>query len=276
MAIVINRSVYYEDAMNDMDTVMLVNAGAVCLLMLITWALSVVRRDASIVDIVWAFGFVVVAWIAFALGDGALERKLLVSVLVTIWGLRLTGYTLWRKRDEGEDFRYREMRTRHGRRFPLISLFSVYLWQGLGMWAVSLPVQAAQVLPSPSGLTALDIAGAALVVGGMVFEFCGDRQLARFRADPANRGKVMDRGLWRYTRHPNYFGDLCVWWGVFVIALAADGAWWTVVGPLTMTAIFMKFFGVPLMERHLAETKPGYADYVRRTSAFFPCPPRRG
>jgi len=142
------------------------------------------------------------------------------------------------------------------------------------MWAVSLPVQAAQVLPGPSGLTALDIAGAALVGIGLVFEVGGDLQLTRFRADPANRRRVMDRGLWRYTRHPNYFGDFCVWWGIFVIALAADGAWWTVAGPLTMTLILRKAFGVPMMERYLAGSKPGYEEYARRTSAFFPCPPR--
>ena len=259
-----------------MDGIELVSAGAVAVLMLGTWAVSVRLRDASIVDIVWSLGFVLVAWLAFALGDGAVERRLLVATLVTVWGVRLSAHMLSLRRGHGEDFRYRTMRERHGRRFPLVSLFSVYLWQGLGMWAVSLPIQAAAELPGPSGLGALDVAGAALWTVGMVFEVGGDRQLARFRADPANRGKVMDRGLWRYTRHPNYFGDFCVWWGIFLVALATEGAWWTIVGPLTMTAIFTKFFGVPLMEEHLSRAKDGYAEYVRRTSAFFPCPPRSG
>ena len=259
-----------------MDTVMLVSAAAIASLMVATWAVSLPIRDASIVDIVWGLGFVVVAWLAFAVGDGPAERRTLVAVLVSIWGLRLAGYMLWRKRGEGEDFRYREMRARHGSRFGIVSLFSVFLVQGLGMWTVSLPVQAAAALPGPSGVTALDVAGLALWLVGMTFEVGGDIQLTRFRADPANRGKVMDRGLWRYTRHPNYFGDFCVWWALFLIALAADDAWWAIAGPLTMTAIFSKFFGVPMMERHLGSAKPGYADYARRTSAFFPCPPRPG
>ena len=260
--------------MRAIDTLMLVSGAAVLALMLSTWALSVIRRDASIVDIAWGLGFVVVAWLAFVLGNGPLERRLLVAALVTIWGLRLAAHMVSLRSGHGEDFRYREMRARHGRRFPLVSLFSVYLFQGLGMWAVSLPVQAAAALPGPSGLTALDLAGVAVCVGGMAFEVGGDRQLARFRADPRNRGKVMDRGLWRYTRHPNYFGDFCVWWGIFLIALANDGAWWSVAGPLTMTLIFTRIFGVPLMEKHLASTRPGYAEYVRRTSAFFPCRPK--
>jgi steroid 5-alpha reductase family enzyme len=259
-----------------MDMVMLVSAGAIAVLMLATWLASLALRDASIVDIAWGLGFVVVAWLAFALGDGPVERRTLVAALVTIWGLRLSCYRRWRKRGEGEDFRYREMRARHGSRFGVVSLFSVFLFQGVGMWAVSLPVQAAAGLPGPSGLTALDLAGLGLWIVGMVFEVGGDLQLTRFRADPANRGKVMDRGLWRYTRHPNYFGDLCVWWGLFLVALAADDAWWAIAGPLTMTAIFSKFFGVPMMEGHLAAAKPGYADYIRRTSAFFPRPPRPG
>ena len=260
--------------MTDIDTVNLVSGATVAALVVSTWALSLVLRDASIVDIAWGFGFVLVGWLAFVLGDGPIERRLLVAGLTTIWGLRLTAHMLRTRLGHGEDFRYREMRARHGRRFPLVSLFSVYLLQGLGIWAVSLPIQAAATLPGPSELTALDLAGLAVWVVGMVFEVGGDHQLARFRADPRNRGKVMDRGLWRYTRHPNYFGDLCVWWGIFLIALAADGAWWSVAGPLTMTLIFTKFFGAPLMEKHLASTKPGYKEYAQRTSAFFPCRPK--
>jgi steroid 5-alpha reductase family enzyme len=259
-----------------MDSLLLVSAVAIGALMLATWLASLALRDASIVDVVWGLGFVVVAWVAFAIGDGPVERRTLVAALVTVWGLRLAGYMLWRKRGEGEDFRYREMRARHGTRFGLVSLFSVFLFQGAGMWTVSLPVQAAAGLPGPSGLTPLDLAGLSLWLVGMTFEVVGDLQLTRFRADPANRGRVMDRGLWRYTRHPNYFGDLCVWWALFLIALAADDAWWAIAGPLTMTAVFSKFFGVPMMERHLAAAKPGYGEYVRRTSAFFPCPPRAG
>jgi steroid 5-alpha reductase family enzyme len=259
-----------------MDRMLLVNGAAIAILMLATWAVSLRLRDASVVDVVWGMGFVLVAWIGVAFADGPLGRKLLVAALVTIWGVRLSAHMLRLRRGHGEDFRYRAMRARHGRRFPLVSLFSVYGLQAVGMWAVSLPVQAAQELPSPSGITALDLIGVAVWSVGMVFEVGGDRQLARFRANPANRGKVMDQGLWRYTRHPNYFGDFCVWWGLFLVALAAEGAWWSIAGPLTMTLIFTKVFGVPLMEEHLRTAKPGYAEYVRRTSAFFPCPPRPG
>ena len=259
-----------------MDAMALVSAGAIAALAGGTWAVSVRLRDASIADVVWSLGLVLVAWLAVAIGDAPIERRLLVAGLVTVWGVRLSVHMVHLRRGHGEDFRYRAMRERHGLRFPLVSLFSVFLFQGLGMWAVSLPIQAAGDLPGPSSLTVLDAAGAAVWTLGMVFEVGGDRQLARFRADPANRGRVMDRGLWRYTRHPNYFGDFCVWWGIFLIALSADGAWWSVAGPLTMTAIFTKFFGVPLMEEHLGRAKEGYADYVRRTSAFFPCPPRSG
>jgi steroid 5-alpha reductase family enzyme len=259
-----------------MNDLLLVTAVAVTGLMVGTWAVSVRIRDASIVDVVWAMGLVLVAWIAFALGDGPLERRLLAAGLVTVWGVRLSAHMVRLRRGHGEDFRYRAMRERHGRRFPIVSLFSVYLLQALALWAVSLPVQAAANLPGPAGVTAFDLAGVALWAVGMVFEVGGDLQLARFRSDPANRGKVMNRGLWRYTRHPNYFGDFCVWWGIFLVALAADGAWQSVAGPLTMTAIFAKFFGVPLMEEHLGRAKEGYSDYVRRTSAFFPCPPRSG
>ena len=260
-----------------MNQMLLINGAAIAGLMFGTWLVSLRLRDASVVDVVWGMGFVLVAWIGFALADGPLGRKLLVAGLVTIWGVRLSVHMFRLRRGHGEDFRYRAMRARHGRRFPLVSLFTVYGFQAVGMWAVSLPVQAAQQLPSPSGITALDLIGVGLWSVGMVFEVGGDRQLARFRANPANRGKVMDQGLWRYTRHPNYFGDFCVWWGLFVVALAAEGAFWeAIAGPLTMTLIFTKVFGVPLMEEHLSRAKDGYAEYVRRTSAFFPCPPRSG
>jgi steroid 5-alpha reductase family enzyme len=243
--------------------------------MLATWLMSLALRDASIVDIVWALGFVLIGWTTFAIADGDAARKLLVVVLVTIWGLRLTVYMAWRKHGEGEDFRYRVMRERWGNRFRWVSLLSVFALQGLGMWAVSLPVQAAQVPATPTGLTVLDVAGAGLWAVGMVFEVGGDIQLQRFVADPRNHGRVMDRGLWRYTRHPNYFGDFCVWWGIFFVALATqtEDAWWAVIGPLTMSLILLRLFGVPMMEQHLEQSRRGYAEYARRTSAFFPWPP---
>ena len=258
----------------DFGSVMLAGAAAVAALMLATWLLSLVLRDASIVDIVWGLGFVCVAWVSFAVADGSDARRALVVALTTLWGLRLTAYLAWRNVGKDEDFRYQAMRRRYGRRFGLMSLFVVFGLQGVLMWTVSLPVQAAQVPGTPSGLVALDFVGIALWCVGMVFETLGDLQLARFKSGPANAGKVMDRGLWRYTRHPNYFGDFCVWWGLYAIALATGDAWWSIGGPVVMSVLLMRVSGVTLLERHMTSSRPGYEDYARRTSAFFPRPPR--
>src|SRR5688500_1214397 len=213
---------------------MFASAGVVAALMLLSWLLSLVRRDASVVDVAWGLGFILIAWVSFSLADGDGTRKLLVVALTTIWGVRLAAYLAWRDAGKGEDFRYQELRRRYGERFPGVSLFLVFGFQGLGMWTVSLPVQVAQVPDSPSALTALDFVGVGLWSVGMLFETIGDLQLARFRADPRNRDMVLDRGFWRYTRHPNYFGDFCVWCGLYLLALATGEAWWSVIGPLTM------------------------------------------
>ena len=260
----------------DFGSAMLASAAVIAALMLATWALSLALRDASIVDIAWGLGFVLVAWVSFAVADGSDARRALVVTLTTLWGLRLAAYLAWRNAGKGEDYRYRAMRRRHGARFGLVSLYLVVGLQGLLMWIVSLPVQAAQVPDSPSGLVALDYLGIALWCAGMFFETVGDLQLARFKSDPANEGRVMDRGLWRFTRHPNYFGDFCVWWGLYAVALATGDAWWSVAGPLVMSVLLLRVSGVTLLERHMTRSRPGYDEYARRTSAFFPRPPRRG
>ena len=239
----------------------------ILLLMVATWLVSLAVHDASIVDLVWGLGFVLVAWIAWAAERD--NRSLLVAGLVTVWGLRLSGYLAWRNLGKGEDFRYRAMRRRHGARFGLISLLTVFGLQGVLMWVVSLPVQAAV----GDRLSAVDLLGVGLWLVGLTFETVGDLQLASFKANPANEGKVLDTGLWRYTRHPNYFGDFCVWWGLYVVALAG-GAWWTVVGPLVMTALLMRYSGAGLLEKTIGRRRPGYDDYVRTTNAFFPGPPK--
>ena len=239
----------------------------ILLLMVATWLVSLAVHDASIVDLVWGLGFVLVAWIAWAAERD--NRSLLVAGLVTVWGLRLSGYLAWRNLGKGEDFRYRAMRRRHGARFGLISLLTVFGLQGVLMWVVSLPVQAAV----GDRLSAVDVLGVGLWLVGLTFETVGDLQLASFKANPANEGKVLDTGLWRYTRHPNYFGDFCVWWGLYVVALAG-GAWWTVVGPLVMTALLMRYSGAGLLEKTIGRRRPGYDDYVRTTNAFFPGPPK--
>lgn len=237
-------------------------------LMVATWIVSLILKDASIVDIVWGVGFVVVGWIALWQG-GTDPRSWLVAVLTTVWGLRLAGYLAWRNLGKGEDFRYRAMRRKYGERFGLVSLIVVFGFQAVLMWVVSLPVQAA----AGRELGPLDAVGIALFAVGLFFETTGDIQLARFKKDPANQGKVLDTGLWRYTRHPNYFGDFCVWWGLYVIAVAGGG-WWTIVGPLVMTALLMKYSGAGLLEKTITSRRPGYAEYARRTNTFFPGPPR--
>jgi steroid 5-alpha reductase family enzyme len=255
-----------------MTAVMLPSAAAVLGLLLAAWVLSLALRDVSIVDVAWGLGFVAVAWVAFAVGDGCTGRRVLLAVLTTLWGLRLAGYIGRRKlRSPGEDPRYGAWRERWGDRFPLVSLFTVFGLQAVLVWVVSLPLQGAAASGDPLG--PLDWLGVAVWAVGLACEATGDAQLARFKADPANRGKIMDRGLWRYTRHPNYFGDVTVWWGIYLIALSA-GAWWTIAGPLVVTLLLTRVSGKDHLERSMSE-RPGYADYVSRTSGFVPLPPRR-
>jgi steroid 5-alpha reductase family enzyme len=254
-----------------MTTVMLASAAAVLALLLAAWVLSLVLRDVSIVDVAWGLGFVAVAWVAFATGDGCLGRRLLLAVLTTLWGLRLAAYIARRKlRHPGEDPRYGAWREKWGARFPLVSLFTVFGLQAVLVWVVSLPLQGAAT--SADRLGALDWIGVAVWAVGLACEATGDAQMARFKADPGNRGRIMDRGLWRYTRHPNYFGDFTVWWGLYLIALSA-GAWWTLPGPLVITLLLTRVSGKDHLERSMAD-RPGYADYVARTSGFVPLPPR--
>ncbi|MEA2311766.1 MAG: hypothetical protein QOE28_1734 [Solirubrobacteraceae bacterium] len=254
-----------------MSDVMLACAVAVLALMLVAWLVSLALRDVSIVDVVWGLGFVLAAWVAFAAGDGEGSRRVLAAVLTMVWGLRLAGYIGLRKlRHPGEDPRYAKWRSKRPDTFWIVSLSNVFLLQGVLVWVVSLPLQAVAVKGGSIG--ALDLAGVLLWAVGLVFEGGGDLQLARFKSDPANQGKVMDRGLWRYTRHPNYFGDFCVWWGLYAIALAA-GAWWAIAAPLVMTLLLTRVSGKDHLERSMSE-RPGYREYVQRTSGFVPLPPR--
>ena len=250
------------------------SAGALAAALFALWLLSLALRDASIVDLFWGLGFVAVAWIAFALGEGDPARKWLVAGATTLWGLRLAGWLAWRNHGVGEDPRYQRMRRHHGARFARVSLFTVFGLQGVLLFLVSLPVQVAQARPG-APLGALDLAGAALMAVGLSFEAVGDWQLARFKADPANRGRVMDRGLWRYTRHPNYFGDAVFWWGLGLVACAVPGGVFALASPALMTALLLRVSGVTLLERSLSRSKPGWDDYAARTSAFFPWRPKR-
>jgi steroid 5-alpha reductase family enzyme len=253
-----------------------INLAAIAAAMIVVWLLSLARRDVSIVDVFWGLGFVLVALVSHACGEGAVARKNLITILTIAWGLRLAIYLLWRNWDQEEDYRYRAMRARYGERFPLVSLYLVFGLQGALMWIVSLPIQVAQSSPTPEHLTWLDVTGALLWAVGLGFEAIGDWQLSRFRADAANRGKVMDRGLWRYTRHPNYFGDFLVWWGFGAIALAGPLGAFALVGPALMSVLLLRVSGVAMLERTIGRRRPGYREYQLRTNAFFPGPPRRG
>ena len=253
--------------------VLLAAAASVATLMLATWLLALAWRDASIVDPVWPLGFVVVAWVTRFVADGNDARQWVLVALVTIWGLRLSGYLAWRKRGAPEDFRYQAMRRHWGAKFPVISLVTVFLLQGVLMWVVSLPVQLGSVRATPD-LGVLSALGVAVCLVGFGFETIGDAQLARFKADPASAGRVMDRGLWQYTRHPNYFGDACVWWGIALVAAESGLGAIGFIGAVVMTVLLVRVSGVPMLERSMAKRRPGYTDYVARTSGFIPRPPR--
>ncbi len=246
--------------------------GAIASLAFVTWLVSVFRRDVSIVDVTWSLMFLAAA-AAYYLATDPGPRAVLVLVLVSLWALRLAGYIAWRGHGEPEDYRYRTIRANNQPGFAWKSLYLVFGFQALLAWIISLPLLAA--INGVASLGWLDAFGIALWLTGMVFEAGADLQLARFKADPANRGKVLDSGLWRFSRHPNYFGNFCIWWGFYLLALAAGG-WWTVVSPLLMTLLLLKVSGVALLEQTIGERRPRYREYVRNTNAFFPGPPRRG
>lgn len=246
----------------------------IAVLMLATWVVSLVKHNASIVDVVWGFGFVAVAWAVRVQVDGYAPRQWLLVAMTSLWGLRLSGYLFWRNHGKAEDFRYRAMRKKYGPRFALISLGTVFAFQGLMMWIVSLPVQLGQARDTPE-LGVLAVLGVAVWLVGLFFEVVGDAQLARFKADPTSAGRVMDRGLWRYTRHPNYFGDACVWWGIALVAAETGVGAWGIVGAVVMTVLLRRVSGVTLLEKSLVKRRVGYADYVARTSPFVPRPPKR-
>jgi steroid 5-alpha reductase family enzyme len=256
-----------------MSAVLAANGLLVAACMLAIWLLSLRLSDASIADVFWGAGFAAVAIASLALSPRS-PRALLLAAMATGWGLRLALHLGRRWRGRGEDRRYRAMREAWGSRFPAVSLFTVFLLQGALMWVVSLPIQAGARDGAVRPLGALDELGVALFAVGLAFEAVGDAQLARFLSDRGNAGKVMETGLWRYTRHPNYFGDALVWWAIGLVACSA-GAWWSLAGPALMTFLLLRVSGVTLLEKDIRSRRPGYAAYVTRTSAFLPWPPRR-
>ena len=236
------------------------------------WLASLAARDVSIVDSLWSLLFLLAVVVYATMMAGEIGRRgHIVLALVAVWAVRLSAYITWRSHGQPEDRRYAAMRQRNNPGFEWKSLYLVFGLQAVLAWILAAPLAVAVSGQAPLG--GLDAAGMALWTFGFVFEALGDAQLARFKADPANDGKVMDRGVWRYTRHPNYFGEACLWWGYGLIAVGAGGAW-TLFAPLLMMALLLKVSGVALLEKDIAQRRPAYRDYIARTNAFIPGPPR--
>jgi len=259
-------------------TVLATNAAVLVALFLGAWLACLKMRDVTPVDSLWAFGMVTLAASTFAQTDGDATRKMLLLGLCALWGVRLGGYLLWRWRDHGPDRRYQTMfakaQEHKGWGFAKASLLMVFALQAPLLFVVCLPVQLGQIDAAPA-MGAIGWAGAALALFGVVFESIGDAQLVAFRRKPENAGQVMGKGLWRYTRHPNYFGDACTWWGLYLLAAETHTGLWALPGPLLLTWTLMKWSGAPTIEGRLKRKKPGYEEYMRRTSGFVPWWPKR-
>ncbi len=261
--------------MNGLLEIIAINLGAATLLLFCGWLISLPRKNVTIADSLWGAGFVLIAWLTFIQSDGFIGRKLLIAGAVTIWGLRLFVHITGRGIGKGEDPRYAEWRKKYGDRFPLISLFRVFLVQALFMWLIALSLQVGQAALFPARFTFFDLAGTLVWLTGIVIESAADYQLSRFLADPANRGKVMRYGLWKYSRHPNYFGESTIWWGIFIIASQVEYGLFTVISPLLITYTLLKLTGVTLMEETIFKGNREYDEYKKATSAFIPWFPKK-
>ncbi len=263
-----------------MGHALLINFAATISLLLALWAMAVRIKDVSFIDAVWGTGMAALAalsWFQLA-HPGA--RASLIAAMAVLWGLRLGLHLFTRWRAHGEDNRYARIlgKAKESGRFASASLTAVFAPQAVLLFVTCLPAQIGVLASAdPAPLGPLAWAGAALWLVGFAFETVGDAQLKAFSADPASKDKVLDTGLWRYTRHPNYFGDTCVWWGIWLAAIDTGRweAWASVIGPLFVTFTLTRWSGKPLLERGMAKRRPGYADYVERTSGFVPWPPRR-
>lgn len=235
------------------------------------WLLSVLKKDVSIVDSMWSLMILLAGLVFYIQTDNDHARKTLVLILLVIWALRLSLHITWHHYGKPEDYRYQRIRANNQPNFAFKSIYIVFGLQAVLGLVVSLPILAAINSDAPLGW--LDFAGITLWLIGMFFEAVGDWQLAAFKAKPESKGKVLDDGLWRYTRHPNYFGEACIWWGFFLIALSAGG-WWSLLSPLLMTFLLLKVSGVAMLEKDIGERRPAYADYIKQTNAFIPGLPR--
>jgi steroid 5-alpha reductase family enzyme len=255
-----------------------INAVVVLALFVLAWAICVAQRDCTPVDSLWGIGMGVVAVSTFLQTGGGTPRRVVLTTICVLWALRLGGYLLWRWRDQGPDGRYVRMldkaKAERGWGYGQAAFRLVFMLQMPMLWLVCLPVQLGQIAAEPARIGVVGMAGAALAVFGLAFETLADWQLVRFRKDPANKGRVLDRGLWRYTRHPNYFGDACVWWGLWLVAAETTLGLFAIVGPAYLVFTLTRWSGVPTVEGRMRRRKPDYEDYIRRTSGFIPWPPK--
>ncbi|MDB4835016.1 DUF1295 domain-containing protein [Cyclobacteriaceae bacterium] len=238
------------------------------------WLVSVKRRNASIIDPFWGFGFVVLAFFYLYSTGNYSPRAILITSLVTIWGLRLSIYLLWRSIGHGEDYRYQNFRKDYGpKRYWWISFFQVFLLQGVLMTLVASTILCTIMASEASALTVFDFLCMLIWLVGLSFEAGGDYQLTKFKKDKHNRGKVLNTGFWKYTRHPNYFGDTAIWWS-FGLFSVISGSYYGLFGSLLMTILLLKISGVSMLEKGLKKTKPQYQDYIERTNSFLPWFPK--
>jgi steroid 5-alpha reductase family enzyme len=255
--------------------IFLYGLAVIMIMMTVLWFISILIKNVSIVDIFWGVGFVLATSLYYLKSDGNDSRKVLVMAMVALWGMRLSAYLAWRNIGKGEDFRYKQFRKKYGeKRYWWFSFFQVFLLQGLLMWIISAPLLAAQYYGKTIAPGLFDYAGMAFWVIGFMFEAGGDFQLSLFKSDPANKGRVLSSGFWKYTRHPNYFGDACVWWGYGLFTIAA-GSYLPVLGSILMTLLIIKVSGVALLEKSLKDQKPEYKEYIRKTSPFLPWFPKK-
>jgi len=247
--------------------------GVVLFVYMTLWfVVSIIKKRNDVADTAWGLGFVLLAWTSFFLSDDSGMRGLLVGALVSIWGLRLAWHIHRRNRGKGEDYRYLAWRKEWGNWFYPRSYLQVYLLQGALLFLIVLPVLMINK-NAGSALGLLDLVGVAVWLIGFYFESVGDAQLARFIKDPSNKGKLMQSGLWAYTRHPNYFGEVTQWWGIWLIALSVPNGAWAIIGPLTITYLILKVSGIPMLEKKMSE-HPDFSEYKRQVSMFIPLPRR--
>lgn len=259
---------------------LVINLLAIMAVMLLLWRYSVAIEDVSFIDAVWAYGMVGLALLSVVQAGGAQgPHGWALLALTALWGLRLGTHLLLRWRKLGRDPRYDRIvggtMKAKGWSFSKTALIMVFAMQGPLLWIVSMPAQAGILADGGAPLGGLAMAGIVLAVIGIGFETIGDAQLNTFRADPASHGKVLDTGLWRYTRHPNYFGDACTWWGIWLVATGAGAGLWTIAGPVFLTFTLVKWSGAALLEKGLKKKRPGYAEYIAKTSSFIPWPPKK-